>query len=230
VAGIDLGGLGFVQGSQQDNDVTMSMSAQFDARRALPPGQRPAEQWRIVHYGPVPRRKVNVRWDITIFGATASGEEVTFDLAALAASGARQKVRADLHCVSGFSVMDLLWEGIPTSALLSMVPPRADVRYVMAWAEYGYSANLPFDDFAAPTTLIATHVNDEVLAPDRGGPARLVLPHLYAWKGPKWLRGVEYLTEDRRGFWEERGYHNVADPWAESRYSYQESSGDGPPL
>jgi DMSO/TMAO reductase YedYZ molybdopterin-dependent catalytic subunit len=222
--------LGFVQGSQQDNDVAMSVSAQLDARRALPPGQRPAEQWQIVHYGPVPRRKVHPRWDITVFGATASGEEVTFDLAELVNGRPLLKVRADLHCVSGFSVMDLLWEGVSVQALLELVPPREDVRYVMAWAEYGYSANLPMADFVAQTTLIATHVNGEVLAPDRGGPARLVLPHLYAWKGPKWLRGVEYLTEDRRGFWEERGYHNVADPWAESRYSYQESTGDGPPL
>jgi DMSO/TMAO reductase YedYZ molybdopterin-dependent catalytic subunit len=92
----------------------------------------------------------------------------------------------------------------------------------MVWAEYGYSANLRMTDFLAKTTLLATRRDGDPLTPDHGAPLRMVVPHLYAWKSVKWVRAIEYLTVDRRGFWEERGYHNVADPWREQRYSYQE--------
>ncbi|GAB3891535.1 hypothetical protein GCM10027612_37560 [Microbispora bryophytorum subsp. camponoti] len=99
----------------------------------------------------------------------------------------------------------------------------------MVWAEYGYSANMRMSDFDRPATLFATHLGENPLSPEGGHPVRIVVPHLYAWKSVKWVRAVEYLTEDRRGFWEDRGYHNVADPWKEQRYSYQEDPGDGPP-
>jgi DMSO/TMAO reductase YedYZ molybdopterin-dependent catalytic subunit len=93
---------------------------------------------------------------------------------------------------------------------------------VMTWAEYGYSATIRLEDLADDGTVLATHLHGEPLTPERGYPLRLVLPHLYAWKGPKWLRGLEYLRGPRRGFWEERGYHVHGDPWQEERYSYQE--------
>ncbi|CAL9403321.1 Protein-methionine-sulfoxide reductase catalytic subunit MsrP [Nocardiopsis dassonvillei] len=92
----------------------------------------------------------------------------------------------------------------------------------MAWGEYGYGANLRMDDFLAEGVLLATHRDGEPLAPDHGAPLRLVVPHLYGWKSVKWLRAVEYMTADRRGFWEERGYHNRGDPWREQRFSHQE--------
>ena len=94
----------------------------------------------------------------------------------------------------------------------------------MVWADYGYSANIRIGDFAADSTLLATAVAGEPLTPEHGCPMRLVVPHLYGWKSVKWVRAVEYLTEDRRGFWEERGYHSSADPWREERFSYQETS------
>jgi DMSO/TMAO reductase YedYZ molybdopterin-dependent catalytic subunit len=100
----------------------------------------------------------------------------------------------------------------------------------MVWAEYGYSANIRMADFLAEGTMLALYRDGERLTPDHGFPVRLVVPHLYAWKSVKWARGVEYLIQDRRGFWEERGYHNVADPWREQRYSYQEDDGENPPL
>ena len=92
----------------------------------------------------------------------------------------------------------------------------------MAWAEYGYSANLRIEDFASDRTILATHHDGEPLSAEHGWPLRLVVPHLYGWKGPKWLRMIEYLTDERRGFWEERGYHTQGSPWEEQRYSYQE--------
>ncbi|HEY8457897.1 MAG TPA: molybdopterin-dependent oxidoreductase [Actinopolymorphaceae bacterium] len=203
--------------------------ANLDVRRGLPPGQKVARTWKVSHYGPVPRRTDPASWDIHVFGATASGREHVLDFDDLDALP-RISVRADMHCVSGYTTLDLHWSGIPAWALTELVPPRDDVRYVMAYAQFGYSANLRLSDFLAEGTLLATHVDGMPLPPEHGGPLRLVVPHLYAWKGPKWLRAIEYLTHDRRGFWEERGYHNIGDPWSGRRYSYQEETGEGPPL
>jgi DMSO/TMAO reductase YedYZ molybdopterin-dependent catalytic subunit len=111
---------------------------------------------------------------------------------------------------------------------MAAAPPDPGVSHVMIWAEYGYSANVRMGDFDRATTLFATELDEKALSPERGFPVRIVVPHLYAWKSVKWVRAIEYLTEDRRGFWEERGYHNVADPWREQRYSYQEEPGEGP--
>ncbi|MEU8759611.1 sulfite oxidase-like oxidoreductase [Streptomyces sp. NPDC048659] len=187
---------------------------------ALPPGQREARGWPLSHYGPVPRFRPE-RWNLQVFGATASGgkHSWTFDeVTALPTA----TITADLHCASGTSTFGHEFFGVPAAVLLELAPPAPAVTHVMAWAEYGYSANLRLADFAAERTLLATHHGGEPLTVEHGFPLRLVVPHLYGYKGPKWLRGIEYMTRDRRGFWEERGYHNTADPWAEQRYAYQE--------
>jgi DMSO/TMAO reductase YedYZ molybdopterin-dependent catalytic subunit len=191
-----------------------------EAPAPLPPAQRPARGWPVVHYGPVPRNRPDT-WDLRVFGATASGDELRLDLEELAALP-RSTVRSDMHCVTKWTVRDLDWGGVLTSTLLGLEPPADAVRHVMVWAEYGYSANLPLAAFADPGTVLATHVGGEPLTPEHGWPLRLVCPSLYAWKSAKWVRAIEYLVEDRRGFWEERGYHNHADPWRDERYSYQE--------
>lgn len=196
--------------------------------KQLPPGQHLSTGWPILHYGPVPRFKP-ATWQFRVFGATASGRDYRWTLEEV-----RQLtpavVTGDMHCVTKFSVPDNAWEGVSAAAVLRHAPPAADVTHVMVWAEYGYSANIRLSDFAAETTLLATQHGGEPLSSEHGFPLRLVVPHLYAWKSVKWLRGIEYLTQDRRGFWEERGYHNVADPWAEQRYAYQEEPGEHPPL
>lgn len=191
----------------------------------LPPGQYVPRGWPVLHYGPVPRFAPE-KWDFRIFGATEAGE-VTLGWEQFEALP-RTDVHADFHCVTKFSVLDNDWTGVPTAEILRLAPPKPTVTHVLVWAEYGYSANMRLADFSHPDTLFATHRNGERLTPDHGYPVRLIVPHLYAWKGPKWARGVEYLERDRRGFWEERGYHNVADPWTEQRYSYQELPGEGP--
>jgi DMSO/TMAO reductase YedYZ molybdopterin-dependent catalytic subunit len=193
----------------------------------LPPGQDVARGWPVLHYGPVPRFRRD-EWDLRVHGATASGAEARWaydDLAALP----RTTVTADLHCVTRFSVPGNRWSGIPVRALLEAAPPDPGVTHVMVWADYGYGANLRLADLAAPEVLLAEARDGDALTPEHGFPLRLVVPHRYAWKGPKWVRAVEYLVADRRGFWEERGYHNVGDPWREQRYTYQEDDGDGPP-
>ena len=193
----------------------------------LPPGQYVPRGWPVLHYGPVPVPDPQT-WDFRVFGATADGAERTWTWPQLGHLP-RTTVRADLHCVTKFSVLDNTWRGIATTTFLELAPPAPGVEHVLVWADHGYSANMRLSDLAAAEALFVTHRNGEELTRDHGAPLRLVVPHLYAWKGPKWARGVEYLTEDRRGFWEERGYHNRADPWREQRWSYQEDAGDGPP-
>ncbi|MGV2384527.1 MAG UNVERIFIED_CONTAM: molybdopterin-dependent oxidoreductase [Thermobifida fusca] len=139
-------------------------------------------------------------------------------------------VVTDFHCVTRFTKLDVRWRGVAASTVLKLAPPAEDATHVMVWAEYGYSANLPLDDFRRPDVILATHRDGKPLEPQHGYPVRLVVPHRYGWKSVKWVRAIEYLTADRRGFWEERGYHNLANPWLEQRYSYQEDPGDGPPL
>ncbi|GAA2996318.1 sulfite oxidase-like oxidoreductase [Kitasatospora albolonga] len=192
----------------------------------LPPGQRLQRGWPVLHYGPVPRFKP-MTWDFQVFGATASAEKHSWGFEEFQ-SLPRVTVRGDFHCVTRFSMLDNEWCGVSASTVLDLVPPADHVTHVMVWAEYGYSANLSLADFADPSTVFATHHDGEPLTVEHGFPVRLVVPGRYAWKGPKWVRAVEYMRADRRGFWEERGYHNLADPWAEKRYSYQEEPGDGP--
>ena len=127
-----------------------------------------------------------------------------------------------------FTIPHIAWEGIAAAEVLNAAPPAAEVTHVMVWADFGYSANVRISDFAAESTLFATGSDSSDLTPEHGYPLRLVVPHLYGWKSVKWVRAVEYLTADRRGFWEDRGYHNRADPWREQRFSYQERSGEGP--
>jgi DMSO/TMAO reductase YedYZ molybdopterin-dependent catalytic subunit len=188
--------------------------------RTLPPGQRLADGFPVRHYGPVPKFRPDT-WRLTVTGATADGGEHHLDVEAFAKLD-RASVVGDLHCVTKWTVLDNVWEGVLARTLMAAVPPADDVTHVMAWAEYGYSTNLDMEDFASPRTILATDHNGRPLTPAHGWPLRLIVPHLYAWKGPKWLRMIEYLTADRRGFWEERGYHRVGNPWREERYSYQE--------
>ncbi|MEU6997606.1 molybdopterin-dependent oxidoreductase [Nonomuraea sp. NPDC046570] len=192
----------------------------------LPPGQYVPRGRPVIHYGRVPQFKPDT-WSFLVYGATASGLEHRFTWQEFAALP-RTSVIADFHCVTKFSIMGNEWGGVSAQELLRVAPPAPGVRHVMIWAEYGYGANLRMSDFTAPATLFATDLDNKPISPDRGHPVRIVVPHLYAWKSVKWVRAVEYLLEDRRGFWEERGYHNIADPWREQRYSYQEEPGEGP--
>jgi len=168
-------------------------------------------------------------WNLRVHGATASGREHRWSWAGLGALP-RCQVLADFHCVTKFTVRDIAWEGIAAAEVLRAAPPDGAVTHAMIWADFGYSANLRIEDLAADDTLFATHRDGAELSPEHGYPIRLVVPSRYAWKSVKWVRAVEYLTRDRRGFWEERGYHNNADPWREQRYSYQELPGEGPRL
>lgn len=207
---------------------TASLPAWNEPGVPIPPGQHLQASMPVLHYGPVPVFQP-LAWDLRVCGATESGREHRWTWADFRELP-RQEVTADFHCVTKLSVLGVSWIGVPGADLLAAVPPGPDVTHVMVWAEYGYGANVSIDVFAAPDTLLATHCGDAELTPEHGFPVRLVVPSRYAWKSVKWVRAIEYLIGDRRGFWEERGYHNRADPWLEQRYSYQELPGEGPAL
>jgi DMSO/TMAO reductase YedYZ molybdopterin-dependent catalytic subunit len=202
----------------------------------LPPGQAARDALWVTHYGPVPRGDPDT-WamsftydapapespdgpedDLLPPAARPLGQLTVAELTPLG----RATVTADMHCASKRSAHGLVWEGTPAAAVLDAFPPPDDVVGVLVYGEYGYAANVRISDLREPTTLLATHLDGQPLTPEHGWPVRLILPHLYAFKGPKWFRGWEYLTRSRRGFWEERGYHLVGDPWSGNRYSYQE--------
>jgi DMSO/TMAO reductase YedYZ molybdopterin-dependent catalytic subunit len=176
----------------------------------------------VQHYGPIPRAAEPLSWAMIFGGVTASGTVHQLTVGDLAAMP-QTRVVADLHCAGKWSVRDNQWEGVLTAELLRVFPASPGAADVIAYAEYGYSATLTVADLATDGVLLATRLNGAPLAPEHGFPVRLVTPHRYAYKSPKWFRGWEYLDAPRRGFWEERGYHLRGDPWQEERYSYQET-------
>ena len=182
----------------------------------------------VLHYGPVPTFNRQT-WDLRVYGATESGQEHRWtweDFGSLP----RSEIVADFHCVTKFTVLGITWSGVAAAEILRLAPPAAAATHVMIWADYGYGANLPIGALGAPDTMLATHRDGREFSPEQGFPVRLVVPSRYGWKNVKWVRAIEYLLTDQRGFWEERGYHNNADPWREQRYSYQELPGEGPAL
>jgi DMSO/TMAO reductase YedYZ molybdopterin-dependent catalytic subunit len=193
--------------------------------KALPPGQYVPRGFPVLHYGPVPRFRPE-KWDFRVFGATASGGDHRWDHDGFEKLP-RSKIVADFHCVTKFTIPGNLWEGVTGQAFAELAPPHPDVTHVMVWAEYGYSANIRIEDFLADGTVLATHHNGEPITPDHGYPLRGMVGFIkgredletpYLWKGAKWVRSMEFMAHDKRGFWEQAGYHNRADVWREERF------------
>jgi DMSO/TMAO reductase YedYZ molybdopterin-dependent catalytic subunit len=188
----------------------------------LPPGQKKVKGLPVLHEGEVPSFDPET-WSLKLWGACAVPQTLSWaDFGGLA----RQDTTQDFHCVTTWSRFDCRWGGVGVQTLLDLARPTADCTHVLLHASdaFGYTTNLALADFARPENVLATHLDGDVLTPDHGGPMRFVVHHLYAWKSCKWLGGIEFLTSDQRGYWEENGYHNRADPWLEERYSYQETS------
>ncbi len=185
----------------------------------LPPGQRQVKGWPVLHEGDVPAFDP-AAWRLRIWGAVAREVSLTWD--DLQARTSVEQVR-DFHCVTTWSRYDNRWRGVPVARLVAEAGPLPDATHVMvhAYDAVGYTTNLPLADLMRDDNLLATHHDGAPLTPEHGGPVRLVVHHLYAWKSCKWVAGIEVLTADRRGYWEERGYHDRGDPWLEQRYAYQ---------
>ena len=185
------------------------------AHDRLPPGQRLVENWPVLDLGIVPR-VTEANWTLAVDGLVEN--PVTWSWTDFQAQP-RESVVSDIHCVTTWSRYDNRWEGVSTRCLLSVVRPRPEARFVLCHSSDGYTTNLPLDAFAAEDALLATAWEGQPISRDHGGPVRVVVPKLYFWKSAKWVKRIELLAEDRRGYWEVRGYHNDADPWKEERYT-----------
>lgn len=181
----------------------------------LPPGQSLTLKWPVLHYGSVPRFDPDT-WDLRVTGLVDSPLRLNWkEFNALPKS----QRTSNFHCVTRWSRFDNRWEGVALHELLARVHPKPEAAYVLVHAEQGFTANVPLADLDRPEVLLATHHDGDPLTAEHGYPLRLIVPHLYAWKSVKWLRGLEFLDHDMPGFWEQNGYHMYGDPWKEQRFS-----------
>jgi DMSO/TMAO reductase YedYZ molybdopterin-dependent catalytic subunit len=184
-----------------------------DGRPRLPPGQKLLERLKPMGGAQGDVRKSAFR--LRVHGDIEAPFELDF---AQLLELPQVELPLDVHCVTGWSCFDALWRGVRIAELAALAKPRPEVRHVIFEAAHGYTANVRLDEALAPTSLVAHHLNGESLAAKHGAPVRSVVPQLYFWKSAKWLEGIRFVEHDDPGFWEVRGYHNHADPWAEERY------------
>ncbi len=190
----------------------------------LPPGQSLTLKFPVLHYGPLPVFHP-ATWDFRVWGEVDEPLVLTWDAFM---ELPRTSVMMDLHCVTSWSKFDTHWEGVSVRSLVDagLIKPKPSAKYVLQHAEHGYTANLPLEVVMGENFLLATHYEGKPISPEHGYPLRgLVgaipgrsdLKDVYLWKGAKWLRGLEFIADDRHGFWERAGYHNVGDVWEEQR-------------
>lgn len=198
------------------------------AEGRIPPGQSLTNKFPVLHYGPVPGFDPT-NWSFRTWGEVEKPLILTW---AEFNQLPRTRIRMDLHCVTRWSKFDTEWEGVAVRTLLEQGLLRLlpTARFVLQHAEFGYTTNTPLEVVLGENFLLATHYNGEPISPDHGYPLRGVVGAIpgrsdlktpYLWKGAKWLRGLEFMQQDRRGFWEEAGYHNEADIWREQRLSIE---------
>jgi DMSO/TMAO reductase YedYZ molybdopterin-dependent catalytic subunit len=181
----------------------------------VPPGQVVTERFPILHEGEVPKYDMST-WSLRVFGEVT--EEKTFSYEELLALP-RTQIVCDIHCVTRWSKLDTVWEGILFRDFLKLINVKPEGKYVMLHADNEYETNVPLEDLMGDQILLAMSYDGKPLTPKHGWPLRLVVPHLYFWKSAKWIQGIEFMKEDREGFWERNGFHHVADPFEEQRFS-----------
>lgn len=200
----------------------MSIPPSADRKDAgrVPPGQTLTRKFPVLHYSHVPTFD-EATYRFRVWGKVEQPIELTW---AELRAWPRVEDVSDFHCVTTWSRLDNRWGGVAMRSVLEHVRPTADARYVMLHCLDGYTTNVPLGAIDDTDVLVAFDHDGQPLTPEHGGPVRLVVPKLYAWKSGKWLTGLELMTDDKRGFWEDRGYHNRANPWTEERYSWQEDA------
>jgi DMSO/TMAO reductase YedYZ molybdopterin-dependent catalytic subunit len=184
-------------------------------KERIPPGQHLVEKWPVLHYGNIPQIDVS-KWNLKIFGLV--GNSLTLSYAEFMALP-RIKVFSDIHCVTTWSRLNNLWEGVSTSELKKLVKIDSRAKYVIVHGDVSFTTNLSIDDFFESDVLFVIKHDNQPISEPHGGPVRLVVPRLYFWKSAKWVTGIEFCEKDKPGFWESAGYHNHGDPWKEERYS-----------
>jgi DMSO/TMAO reductase YedYZ molybdopterin-dependent catalytic subunit len=176
----------------------------------IPPGQHLVTDFPVLSAGPTPHTRLD-QWDLQVSGPL-SARWTWAEFQALP----REDFTVDIHCVTKWSKLDTHWTGVSLDTLLGDV--GNDAGYLLAHCDGGYTTNVPLEDVLDGKAWIAYEYDGEPLHPEHGGPARLLIPHLYFWKSAKWVRRLELLDDDQPGFWEQLGYHNYGDPWQEQRY------------
>lgn len=188
-----------------------------EERARLAPGQHLVRDFPVLHAGGVPYTSPPPDWDLRIWGAIDA--PVRWSLRDLLDQPV-SRVTCDIHCVTTWTKLDTVWEGVALGPLLSGLGLHDGAAHVIAHAEEGYTANVPLERAMRDDVLLAHRYDGRDLAPEHGGPLRLLVPSLYFWKSAKWLRGIEVIDHDEPGFWERLGYSNSADPWKEERYAF----------
>lgn len=191
------------------------ISPDTERERRLPPNQVRTAKWPVLDASGPPQIDL-AKWSFEVSGLVKTPVKWSWEEFQ---SLPRVKVKGDFHCVTKWSRLDNLWEGVAASEILNRVGVLPEVKYVLVRGyDGGWTTNLPFSDFAADDVLFADKHDGQPLTLEHGAPLRLIVPRLYAWKSAKWVGGVEFLKEDKAGYWEELGYHMRGDPWAEERY------------
>jgi DMSO/TMAO reductase YedYZ molybdopterin-dependent catalytic subunit len=180
----------------------------------VPPGQHLAKGFPVLTYGATPQIKTDV-WEFKVWGLVALQTFTWEDFMAMP----QHEFTADFHCVTTWSKLDVKWRGVKVTDFMNYIEVDPKAVHVMEHCYGGYTTNIAMEDFVREENFFAHTLFDEPLPADRGGPLRLVVPHLYAWKSAKWINGLEFLAQMDLGFWERNGYHQRGEPWAEERYS-----------
>jgi DMSO/TMAO reductase YedYZ molybdopterin-dependent catalytic subunit len=180
----------------------------------LPPGQSPTVKWPVLSVGETPDVSAE-QWLLSIDGAVDAPFELDFG----ELTSAQATWTGDIHCVTRWSKFGMSWRGVNVRELIERARPRPVASHLMAHSYGGYTTNMPLSDVLDHPALVAYEADGEALEPEHGGPARLLVPHLYLWKSAKWIRRLEILEHDELGFWERNGYHHRGDPWREERHS-----------
>jgi DMSO/TMAO reductase YedYZ molybdopterin-dependent catalytic subunit len=187
-----------------------------DTKRSerVPPGQRATDKWPILHFGQVPKIDLET-WRFKAFGLVEEEIEWTWEEFRKLPSC---EVHSDWHCVTSWTKLDLLWTGVTARDVVARIKVLSGSKAVMVHSYDGYSTNVLLNDFLEEDVIFAWAERGTEFHPEKGGPLRLVVPKLYAWKSAKWVSGIEFMAGDRPGYWEARGYHMRGDPWEEERY------------
>jgi DMSO/TMAO reductase YedYZ molybdopterin-dependent catalytic subunit len=183
----------------------------------LPPNQVRTKKWPVLHFGRVPKVETST-WQLQVRGLVENPCSFTWEEYL---SLPRVQVFSDFHCVTRWSRLGNLWEGVSTREIARLCRPLPSARFVILHGyDDGWTTNLPIEEFVAEDALLVDQHDGEPISADHGGPVRVVVPRLYAWKSAKWLKAIELSAEDRPGYWERGGYHNHGDPWKEERHNW----------
>lgn len=200
---------------EQAEDVIISPDTRRTTR--IPPGQSRTRRWPVLDASGAPKMDL-AKWRLEVFGMVDSVGSLSLeDFKQLP----RVKVFSDFHCVTKWSRLGNLWKGVATRELAKVFGVRDEAKFVVLHAyDNAWTTNLPVEFFLAEDSLLADTHDGKAIATEHGGPVRALVPQLYAWKSAKWVRGIEFVREDRAGYWEDGGYHMLGDPWREQRFRW----------